>query len=216
MWFLISSIGNVVITFSIALTIAIWLLVSREWKSPLQWCVLFGLSMVVVLASKIAFIGWGIGSEALDFTGISGHATRAAAVFPVLFYFGLQRAPRKLNSWSVYCGVLLGLLISVSRVKVHAHSGSEVMAGWLLGSLVSGTFLYVMQTHSVFISRRWLVLCSFSLLFMSPAVKPVQTDDVITDLALNLSGHSEPYDRSGWVNSPLRAYTHHRKEEPDE
>jgi hypothetical protein len=119
-----------------------------------------------------------------------------------------------LNSWSVYCGAILGLMIAVSRVKVHAHSGSEILAGWLLGSMVSAAFLYAMQTHSVLISRRWLVLCSFSLLFVSPAMKPVQSDDVITDVALYLSGHTVPYDRSNWVNSPLRAYTHRRREEP--
>lgn len=208
-WYLITSIGSVVITMSITMTIAIWMLAGREWKMPLQWCFLFGLSMILVLASKIAFIGWGIGSEEWDFTGISGHATRAAAVFPILFYFGLQRAPRKINSLSVYSGVLLGLMITVSRVKVHAHSESEIVAGWLLGSAVSGAFLYLAHSKAVLISRRWLVLCSFSLLFVSPVMVTVPSEGVITELALYLSGHTEPYDRSNWAHSALRPYVHH-------
>jgi hypothetical protein len=77
-----------------ALIITIWLLTGRLWHLAALWCLLFGIAMLAVVATKIAFLGWGIGSEALDFTGISGHAARATAIFPVLFYLGLQNPPR--------------------------------------------------------------------------------------------------------------------------
>lgn len=197
-WILITSIGNTVITIPITLTIAIWLLAGREWKMSLLWCVLFGAAMMLVLASKIAFVGWGIGIEALDFTGISGHATRAAMVFPVLFYFGLQRAPRKISAISVYLGVALGVLISISRVMVNSHSGSEILIGWLLGSCMCVIFLQAIKNRAILISRRWLLACSFSLLFISPAIKPYQPDNIIVSLALAISGHEKPFDRSAW------------------
>jgi membrane-associated phospholipid phosphatase len=197
-WFLLTSIGNTVITIPITLTIAFWLIASRNWSIAVLWCALFGIAMSLVLVTKIAFIGWGIGVESLDFTGISGHATRAAMVFPVLFYYGLQRAPRKIDHWGVYLGVALAVVISISRVMVNAHSGSEILAGWLLGSCMSLIYLRTARTHIVLISRRWLLGCSFFLLFASPVMKPISTDDMITDLALKISGHDKPFGRADW------------------
>jgi membrane-associated phospholipid phosphatase len=210
-WFLLTSIGNTVITIPITLTIAIWLLASREWRMSLLWCVLFGVAMILVLITKIAFIGWGLGIESLDFTGISGHATRAAMVIPILFYFGLQRAPRKITSMGVYAGVALGAAISVSRVMVNAHSGSEMVAGWLLGSGMCLIFLQFMKNHSVLISRRWLLACSFSLLFISPVMKPFQPDDLIIKLALAISGHEKPFDRLAWGHNSHELHFWYRK-----
>ena len=205
-WYLITSLGNSIITIPITLTIAIWLFVSREWKMSLLWCSLFGVAMILVLATKIAFIGWGIGSEMLDFTGISGHATRAAMVFPVLFYYGFQRAPRKINHGGVYIGMLLGVVISLSRIMVHVHSGSEVVTGWLLGTGMSLIYLGSMKNHIVLTSRRWLVLCSFSLLLASPALKPIQPEGLIVDVALYLSGHDRPFERSDWPHAAGRTH----------
>lgn len=201
LWFLITSLGNSIITIPITLTIAIWLFLSREWNMSFLWCALFGLAMILVLATKIAFIGWGIGIEELDFAGLSGHATRAAMVFPVLFYYGFQRAPRRINHLGVYIGTALGLAISFSRIVVHAHSGSEVVGGWLLGTGMSLIYLGSMKNHIVLTSRRWLVACSFSLLFASPALKPVQPDGIIVEVALYLSGHDKPFQRSDWATA---------------
>jgi hypothetical protein len=177
------------------------LLVSREWKMAVLWCGLFGLAMALVLATKIAFVGWGIGIESVDFTGISGHATRAAMVYPVLFYYAFQRAPRKFTGPGIYVGVLLGLLISVSRVMVNAHSGSEIVAGQLLGSAMAAIYLGSMKNHVVLTSRRWLLAFSMSLLFVSPAVKPVPTERAVTKLALLISGHKRPFTRDNWGHS---------------
>ncbi|MET3107077.1 membrane-associated phospholipid phosphatase [Oxalobacteraceae bacterium GrIS 2.11] len=200
-WHLLSALGNSIITMPIALAIAIWLYVSKERLMALNWCLLLGVSLVLVVATKIAFIGWGIGIESLDFIGISGHATRGAAVYPVLFYYGLQRAPRKLNTFPVYCGVVLGILIAISRVMVHAHSISEIVSGWVLGSVVAVTFFAMMKSHIVLTSRRWLVLCSFSFILISPVARPFRADGVLTHLALYISGHQEPYIRGTWRHS---------------
>jgi len=205
-WHLITSIGNVIITIPITLTIAIWIIVGGDWKMSVLWCSLFAFAMTLVLITKIAFIGWGIGIESLNFTGFSGHATRAAMVFPVLFYYGLQRAPRKINSPALYLGVLIGLVISVSRVVVHAHSVSEALAGWLLGSAMAMIYLSSMQDHVILTSRRWLVACSFLLLFASPAVRPVQPEGVIVKVALYLSGHDRPFERRDWLRAAKVAH----------
>ena len=199
-WHLISATGSSIVTLPIALALAIWLSVSGERKPAVHWCFLFGLAMVLVAATKIAFIGWGIGIEQLDFTGLSGHATRAALVFPVLFYFGLQRHPRTIFSLPLYFGVALGLLVAISRVKVHAHSISEIVSGWLLGSAACATFLFWIRTHAMLTSRRWLVTWSFAILCLSPLTRHSTTssESMVESLALFLSGHKEPFVRQNW------------------
>lgn len=200
-WFLLSIIGDSIITIPIAATLTVWLCVSREWKMAALWCVLSGVAMTIVVATKIMFVGWGIGIESLDFTGISGHATRAAMVYPVLGYYALQRAPRQINGFSVWLGFALSVLVSVSRVMVNAHSGSEIVAGQLLGSAMALIYISSMKNHVVLTSRRWLLACSLALLFVSPAMKPMPTERAVTHLALILSGHSKPFTRANWGHS---------------
>ncbi|MDP9108232.1 MAG: membrane-associated phospholipid phosphatase, partial [Pseudomonadota bacterium] len=106
-----------IVTGPAALAILAWLLAGRLWRLAATWIMLFGVGMLLVVASKIAFIGWGIGSQSLDFTGLSGHAMRACAVMPVLAYLiaqgGAQRAWR---IGGIVTGICAGVLISVSRV----------------------------------------------------------------------------------------------------
>jgi len=69
-------------------------------------------------ASKVAFLGFGIGSIALDFTGFSGHSMYAMAILPVL-------AALVAGARGAALGVLLALAVLVSRVELNAHSWSE-------------------------------------------------------------------------------------------
>jgi membrane-associated phospholipid phosphatase len=197
-WWTITRLGDSAILLPAALIIALWLLVGRAWKMAFSWCLLFGFAMIIVIATKLAFIGWGIGSASLDFTGVSGHAARATAIFPVLFYLSLQGKPRKINSIVVVLGYLLGLVITVSRVIVHAHSISEAISGCVLGSLVSLIFLWVANDQAISIRRRWLLVPSFIFLMATPYVKPAPAQEWITTAALYLSNHDRPFDRAMW------------------
>ncbi|MFC6518687.1 hypothetical protein ACFQAT_01865 [Undibacterium arcticum] len=81
----ITSVGGITVMAPAAIAITVWLVVERSWRVALWWCLLFAAGMGLVVATKIAFIGWGIGIRSLDFTGFSGHSMRATAVIPVLF-----------------------------------------------------------------------------------------------------------------------------------
>lgn len=198
-------------TAPVALAIAVWLAAGGYWRSALRWCIWSGVAMMLVVASKIAFIGWGSGSAALDFTGISGHASRAALVFPVLFYFSLPRPARALTpgagaAWQPGLGLCLGLLVAllvaISRVMVNAHSGSEMLAGWLLGGSVGLMFVRSLPPTPTLTSPRWLLGCLAVVLLVSPAVQPLQAEGPITRLALFLSGHTQPFERRSWGREP--------------
>ena len=53
-------------------------------RLALGWLASTALAATITTLSKVAFIGYGVGLPALDFTGISGHAMFAAAVLPQL------------------------------------------------------------------------------------------------------------------------------------
>src|SRR5690242_12235967 len=92
------------------------LMLGRAWRLALWWCLLLILGCTMVAASKIAFIGWGIGIQSLDFTGLSGHAMRATAIAPVFLYLISPKAPAPVRLAAVLAGIGFGLLIGVSRL----------------------------------------------------------------------------------------------------
>ncbi|MDC8759965.1 phosphatase PAP2 family protein [Janthinobacterium sp. hw3] len=180
------------------LAIALWLAGGKTWRLALEWCLLFGVGMALVVVTKVLFIGWGIGSATLEFAGISGHAMRAGAILPVAFFVILKGARPGLRGLGVVAGVALALLISVSRVQVNAHSSSEAISGSLLGLLLAGIFLYRAGAMRELVLSRTLVALSLCGLLLTPNVEPVPTEQWLTELALHLSGRERPFERSDW------------------
>src|SRR5712692_9155992 len=91
-WMKITGFGGTAVMMPAAAVIVAWLLAGRAWRMALWWCLLFSFGIGIVVATKLAFIGWGIGVRSLDFTGISGHSMRATAVIPVMLYLLLLKA----------------------------------------------------------------------------------------------------------------------------
>src|ERR1700712_714311 len=79
-WQFTSSLGGSQLTMPVALAITLWLCATLRWRLMAEWCGFFGVVLCLVVLSKQAFLGWGIGLRGIDFVGFSGHATRAAAV----------------------------------------------------------------------------------------------------------------------------------------
>ncbi len=210
-WQTLTAVGGLPLTGPIALAIALWLVAGRSWRLALYWCVLFLAGMAVVVATKVAFLGWGIGSQALDFSGFSGHAMRAAAVFPLAFFLALQNAAPSTRTAGVLFGIACGVMISVSRVVVGAHSVSEAVLGCALGLGVAFTFMWHAKAGKCFVPHPVLIAASVCavLVIPTPDTAPV-TQQTMIRLALFLSGHERPFVREGWKmapseNLPLRA-----------
>lgn len=179
--------------------IAVWLLVSRQWRLVLGWSLWYGGGMLLVVLSKLAFIGWGLGSAALDFTGVSGHAMRAGAVFPVLMYVVLQRAPRSWRQAGVLFGVAYAVLVAISRVVVHAHSVSEAVSGCVLGLAMAFGFIWQARGAVNFAVSHALALASLGLMVLITfKAEPMPTEDWLQKIALRLSGHERVFSRADW------------------
>lgn len=194
-WNQITFIGDTVVMLPAAALILAWLLVGRAWSAALLWSVLFSAGLLLVLASKIAYIGWGIGIDALDFTGFSGHAMRAAAVLPVLGSLLLMRATRPIWFAGIALGVAAGILVTVSRVVLDQHSMSEAVSGAMLGSAAGLGYIYLARTLATPRRNPWLIALGIVVLLPTSHAEPAPTNRWVTAAALYLSGHDLPYER---------------------
>ncbi|MEB0010062.1 phosphatase PAP2 family protein [Glaciimonas sp. Gout2] len=191
----ITRLADTTVMLPLAAACTVWLACGRAWRMAFWWCLLFALGLTLVAATKIAFIGWGIGIQALDFTGFSGHAMRTTAVMPVLFYLLLQKSSPTVRTLGVLLGIALGVLIGISRLAVQVHSVSEVVSGCILGAFVSVGFIWISSTLPKPILHRWLIALSLIVLIPAPMAKPAPTDRWLNAISLSISGHEKPFER---------------------
>jgi membrane-associated phospholipid phosphatase len=194
-WTLVSAMGESRLVLPAALIAMLFLAMSQ--RPPLfNWLWAFGIAGAAVLVSKLAFLGWGIGWAAIDFTGFSGHSMVSAAVYPVLGYALGNRHSGRMATWLAWAGAAFALLVGISRLELGAHSVSEVILGLAVGGMVSGVVLARWP-----IGRLGLRMGAVALAFLlsaaaSYSVAPkVRTHDVVVALALALSGQDAPFTR---------------------
>lgn len=198
-WQCFSVLGSMSVMASAGLAISVWLAAAGAWGLVLRWCWLFAGGMALVVLSKLAFIGWGIGLSSIGFTGFSGHAMRAAAVLPVAGFLVFKHAGAPARQGGVLAGVLLALLVSVARVAVHAHTPSEAISGCALGFAVAFAFIDQARPVREFVLNRALVALGIVALLWTPQFEAVPTEKWLTRLALHLSGHEQPFTRRDWT-----------------
>lgn len=201
-WSHISALGGLAVTLVVALAIAAWLVGARCWRLALAWWLLFGAALAVAVASQAAFIGWGVGIRWLDFTGFSGHATRAAAVFPVAGFLLFERDRPWRRALGIAAGTMLAALVALARVKVGAHSPAEAAFGCALG--LGAALLFVVRARANRrASRRPVLVGGIALaLLVLPRGEPLDTHQWVTALALAAAQQERPYERWSWARSP--------------
>jgi membrane-associated phospholipid phosphatase len=187
------------------LAATIWLVAVDDRRTAAVWLGWLTASALATLASKVAFIGWGIGIASLDFTGVSGHTLMAASVWPVL----LSRVASRRNSVSyvgmALVGYALALLVAISRLMLSVHSPSEVVAGFVLGSLVSAAAVFGVSPARHL--RPGLLSLALALwLIAAPIEMPKsRAHGLVVQIALHLSKHAQPHQRDhplarlGWT-----------------
>ena len=130
-------LGDLDLTLPLAAAAFGWLAAARAWRTAMVWGLLFGGGVMLVGASKIAFMAWGSGLPGLGFKSVSGHATGVTAVFPTLLYLLLHDAGPAVRGLGVAAGLGLGLMVGVLLVICGFHSAAEAVAGCLLGGAIS-------------------------------------------------------------------------------
>ena len=193
-WETITKFGDVALLGPVAAAIALWLTFASKRHMALFWCLSFAGAMSLVALTKIAFMGWGVG-ESHNFTGISGHTTAACAVIPVLLFLCLQNTRPLIRIYGVALGILFGICIGISRLAVEAHSLPEVVAGCMLGCLVSVSFI-VFFSPSTPLSRptpaRPALALSMVVLFAFSFTDTAPTQVWLEHIAMAVSGRDKP------------------------
>lgn len=139
---LLTYFGDSMLLLPTAVIIAILL----RWKSPDKravwlWLLAFGCAGAIVSLSKIAFMGFGIGSTRFNFTGFSGHSAMSATLWPVMLWLVSGRLAAGWRRGLMVLGYIIPIVVGVSRLELNAHSPSEVLAGLILGFTLSSAFL---------------------------------------------------------------------------
>lgn len=196
-WHLVTRLGEAQILLPAMLVAVLWLvLVVRSTRMALWWLAGTALAASITTATKVAFFGYEVGYAPLDYTGISGHATFAAAVLPVLAGILAGSANARWQRAAVAASYGLAALVAYSRLRVGAHSGVETTAGLALGSLASALALNANRLPAVR-PPYWLgvglTLWMLSLPFGAP---PSPTHGWVVRLSLAVSNRTEPYSRS--------------------
>lgn len=196
-WHLITRLGEVQILLPAALLAALALLKEAHHRPiAYRWLLALCSAATVTTTTKLAFIGWGIGIRQLNFTGISGHSMFAASIYPCLLAVMASRLSVRFQGLAVGAGLALAVAVGLSRIEVGAHSVSEVIAGLLLGGLVSAVALVpsgmprgAMGFLMPAVVVAWLVLTPVH-------APPVQTHAYVIRLSLALAGIQVPHTRA--------------------
>lgn len=165
-----------------------------------QWGLLFGITGAIVSASKLAFMGWGIGIRELDFTGFSGHTALSTAFWPIFLWLLCARGSVALRRTAMVMGYLLAGLVGYSRLAIHAHSLSEVIAGLLLGACGSALFLLLQRNSSRVVDAQlsWggvLSLIIIPVVLLNTGTK-APTQSLLGEIAVKLGPLEKPFTRA--------------------
>jgi len=197
-WMFVTRWGNALLLLPAASWIGLCLWAGGERAVARRWAFAFGGAVMLVFATKVAFLGWGIGSRALDFTGISGHSMLAASVLPMFAWWLAQDRDDDTRGRVIVASALFAIVVGLSRVLLSAHSPSEVVAGLALGLAVAWLSIPRRRVAGDHVRLRWLVL--FVLMGIGSLSTIGDADDahgLVVRIALALSGRAEPFQRGG-------------------
>jgi hypothetical protein len=190
---LMINVGHTAVMLPAAAAIAAWLIAARAWQRSLCWCVMFAAGLSIVALSKIAFLGWELGIPSLDFYALSGHALRATAVLPVLFFVVLHSASPPWRTGGVVVGIGVSVFLGALLVQFQLHTASEVTASFLLGIVVSLGYLRIAMAFPAPRINRWTVAASMLVFAVVFSLKPSSITHRLADVALYLSGREHLY-----------------------
>ena len=190
-WAVFTKLADTNFSLPVALLLAVWLAFAREWRLTFWWCALFGCGLFLVTATKVAYVGWGIGIASVDFRGFSGHAMRAATIAPALGYVLLQRWGMHMRRNGFLLGVAFAIAICISRLILAVHSVSEAVSGLLLGLLLSLIFVMICERSRLIQLTRIALVLGPILLLPVLLAKPAPTQGWIEDVAMHIAGDQQ-------------------------
>ncbi|VVD64698.1 phosphatase PAP2 family protein [Pandoraea soli] len=197
-WITITNFGGAAVTVPAAAALTLWLLSARAWRMAFTWVALFAAGALVVAASKVMFLGWGLGVRELDFTGVSGHTMLAATVYPVIAWLLVRHFKWPWRVLGMAAATAGSVAVGASRVALSAHSISETVAGCVVGFAICAAFAWHTRRDATPNLKTLPMAASLFILVMWLHGERVPTQRWITHVALTLSGREHPFRRISW------------------
>jgi len=186
----ITNLGDSAVMLPCIALITLWLAIPAPTRGMAWRWLLVALGVVLlVTASKLAFMGWRLSLPGLDFTGLSGHSAIAAVVWPALGGLLGGRRSALWQALGVMLGVLVALTVGYSRLVLHAHSISEAVLGLLVGGGASLVFLYNYRVRWCLPERVYVALLSLLLVLPFVYGHRFPSESMLENIAHQLSGH---------------------------
>jgi hypothetical protein len=158
---------------------------------------LFGIGALLVVSTKVAYLGWGIGIRSLNFTGISGHAMTATSTLTVAGYFAGGGYSKFAAIVGSCLGCFLALMIAISRVVLGFHSPAEAVIGCALGFSIAVATIGMIREYPKVATVPFVFVFALVALVIIVHGKEAPTENLITRIAHYLSGRSIPFTRGG-------------------
>ncbi|PJL44909.1 phosphoesterase PA-phosphatase [Stenotrophomonas maltophilia] len=187
-WRTLSALGDSRWLLPMALVLLITL-PRTDARLKWRWLLAIAVTAGVTLASKLAFMGWGIGIESAHFTGFSGHAAMSSVIYPVVGVL-LAGPGKRARTIGLVIGLLLATAVAWSRIPLHVHSLSEAIAGLVLGLGFSGWALRA-ALPSGRPTALVVAVAMFAGMFLPITLPDVHTHQLVIAFAQLISGRAE-------------------------
>ncbi len=170
---------------------------NSDRRAVWYWALAFCAAGAIVSLSKIAFLGYGIGSARFNFTGFSGHSAMSATLWPVMLWLLSGRLKPTWRTCAVVVGYLIPLMVGASRLVLNYHSTSEVVAGLMLGFTLSTAFLVSQRRSELqgFSATQLCIAMLLPLLLMSHG-RLATTQQFLQRFSVQLSGIDHAWTRA--------------------
>lgn len=170
---------------------------NSDRRAVWYWALAFCAAGAIVSLSKIAFLGYGIGSARFNFTGFSGHSAMSATLWPVMLWLLSGRLKPAWRTCAVMVGYLIPLMVGTSRLVLNYHSTSEVVAGLILGFTLSTAFLVSQRRSELqgFSAPQLCIALLLPLLLMSHG-RLATTQQFLQRFSVQLSGIDHAWTRA--------------------
>ena len=123
----LTDFADLAVVLPVALCVGLWLAVSGWADGARYWLVAFGAVLAVTALLKLGFLGCAPADSPVS--SPSGHTASASFVYGGIATLALRAGWRS----SAVLGIAAAVLVGVSRVAVHAHSGAEAILGGAVG-----------------------------------------------------------------------------------
>lgn len=129
-------LGGVVPACVIACLCVIALGARGAWQRVALFLSALLVAIGIGVASKVLHYAWDVSYGLAVFRGASGHALRAAALYPAFAWIVFTGSSRRRCTTWVVIGSLVALAVAIATIDKAIHTPVEAFTGALLGAIV--------------------------------------------------------------------------------